>query len=87
MSVEFPQILYDIRDDPDNNFTVVVGTTCQKLTLYNKKSLHAPFFRDTAVKTIGVIIANQSCSGLEYDQSDFLFKLDSCKTLFEILGV
>ena len=28
LSVEFPQILYDIRDDPDNNFTVVVGTTC-----------------------------------------------------------
>ena len=67
LSDEFPKILHTIRDDPDNNFEVIISTTAQKLTLYNKKSLHKPFYRDTAVKSIGIIIANSHGCHLEYD--------------------
>ena len=76
-----------IRDEPDNNFEVSISASAMKVTLYNKLSLNKPIYRDTAVRSIGIIIANSCTKGLEYDQSDYMYKIESSRQLFKQLEI
>ena len=76
-----------IRDDPENNFEVSISTTSMKATLYNKLSLNKSIYRDSAARSIGIIIANSCTKGLEYDQSDYMYKIESSKLLFKQLEI
>ena len=49
--------------------------------------MNKSIYRDSAARSIGIIIANSCTKGLEYDQSDYMYKIESSKLLFKQLEI
>ena len=62
---------------------LTVSNPIQRLTLYNKTSLHKPRYPNAAAKSIGVIFANTASLDKVYPEEIYNSKLESTKKLFE----